>query len=278
MPENEAHRDHQKNMSFLQHAEDMRWHVIRMLIAIVIGMVGMFLVMDWLIQSVILAPLQPDFPMHKLMCSIRESFCFQKLDVSFQATSPTEQFTKAILIAVVGGFIVAFPYIIWELWRFIKPALGPKEAKNARWSVFVVSILFLIGVCFAYFIILPFTFRFLAEFQLDERIQNIWRIGEVVGLVVQFSLAGGLLFELPILVYVLSRMGILRPKLMRKYRRHAVIVTLMLAGVLTPSPDILSQILLALPILLLYELSIGISARVERKRQKERAAEEAQYV
>lgn len=267
----------EKNLSFLQHAEELRWHILRALIGVVVGMVLVFFFLDWLINGVILAPLQPDFPMHALLCRLNETFCFEKLDVSFQATAPTEQFSKAILIGVAGGFILSFPYVIFELWRFVRPALKPQEARLSTLAVASVSGLFLTGVCFAYFVILPVTFRFLAEFQLDPSVRNIWRIGDVVGLVVQFCLAGGLLFEMPVLVYVLSRLGIVRPQLMRRYRRHAIILSLVLSGILTPSPDMMSQLLLALPLLLLYEVSISISARVDRARQARIAAEQAEF-
>ena len=266
-----------KNLTFLQHAEELRWHLLRALIAIAAGMIGMFVVLDWLLHEVILAPLRPDFPMHALLCRLNAEFCFEGLPVSLQATSPTEQFSKAILIGVAGGFILAFPYLIYELWRFVRPALKPEEARLSRAAIGAVSGLFLTGVAFAYFVILPVTFRFLAQFQLDPSIQNIWRIGDVVGLVVQFCIAGGLLFELPVLIYVLSRLGIVRPRLMRRYRRHALVVALVLSGVLTPSPDALSQLLLALPIVVLYEVSISISARVERARLARQAAHEAEF-
>jgi sec-independent protein translocase protein TatC len=253
-------------MSFIDHLEELRWHIIRSVLAVLVGMVGIFFFINELIHYVILAPLSPDFPTHRLMCSLRESFCFDKLSVSFQATSPTEQFTKAILIAVVGGFIISFPYIIWELWRFIKPGLYVEEIKKTRGVVGIVSGLFLTGVSFTYFFIMPFTFRFFATFQLDPRVQNNWKIGDIIGLVVQFCLAGGLLFELPVIVYVLSSMGILTPMWMKRYRKHAVIVTLIVGGLLTPSPDVMSQLLLAFPIFVLYEVSIFISGRVYKKR------------
>lgn len=259
----------EKSMSFLDHVEELRWHLIRAFAAILICMTGLFFFVDDLIKYVVLAPLSPEFPTHKLLCSFRDSFCFSELKISFQSTSPTEQFTKAIMIAIVGGLIISFPYIVWELWRFIRPGLRINERKNTKGVVFIVSGLFLTGVLFTYFFILPFTFRFFATFTLDPRIQNIWRIGEVIGLVTQFCLAGGLLFEQPVLVYVLSRIGILNPTLMRKYRRHAIVITLMLGGILTPSPDVMSQILLSAPIIILYEVGVFISAWVYKQKMKE---------
>ena len=255
-------------MSFLDHLEELRWHLVRSMIAVGVGMVAVFIYLDDFIHYVVLAPLRSDFPTHRILCKLNRDFCFDKLDVSYQATSPSEQFTRAILLAAVGGLIAAFPYVVWEMWRFIKPGLYAQEVKRTRGSVAIVSILFLIGVSFTYYSVLPFTFRFFADFRLDPSVQNIWRIGDVIGLVVQFCLAGGVLFELPVIVYVLSSLGILTPMLMRRYRKHATVGTLVLAGILTPSPDVLSQLLLAGPMFLLYEISIYISNRVYQRRQR----------
>jgi sec-independent protein translocase protein TatC len=256
-----------KQMSFFDHLEELRWHILRALISIIVCMIVLFAFMGELIRYVILGPLSPDFITNRVLCQIRPSFCLQALKVSFQATAPTEQFSRAILIAVVGGFILSFPYIIWELWRFIRPGLYDTEVKRTRGIVGIISVLFFIGVGFTYFFILPVTFRFLAEFSLDPRIQNNWRIGDVVGLIVQFCVAGGLIFEQPVLVYFLAQLGMLSPMVMRKYRRHAIIITLVVAGILTPSPDIMSQLLLGLPMIGLYEVSIYVCARVYRQRQ-----------
>jgi sec-independent protein translocase protein TatC len=179
-----------------------------------------------------------------------------------------EQFTRGILIAAIGGFVMAFPYIMWELWRFIRPAMVTKETKLTKSAVFMVSSLFFVGVAFAYFIIAPFAISFFANYQLSPEIQNIWRIGKVIGLVVQLCLAGGILFELPAATYFLSKVGILTPEAMRQYRRHAIVVTMVLSAMITP-PDVVSQVLLVVPILLLYEFSILISRRVQRKRQRD---------
>ncbi len=262
----------EKSMSFLDHLEELRWHVVRMVVVLTVAMGVMFANLHWLVQEVVLGPLSKNFPTNQLLCRISPGLCPEKgIQVTLQATDPAEQFTRAILIAVVAGFIVAFPYVVWELWRFVKPGLHQQELKKTRGVVAIVSALFLLGVLFGYYVICPFTLNFFATFQLAPQVQNIWRIGEVIGLIVQISLAGGILFEMPVAAFVLSKLGILKPGVMRNYRKHAVVVVLIVAGILTPSPDVLSQVLLAVPMFMLYEVSILISARVEKARLKAEA-------
>jgi sec-independent protein translocase protein TatC len=256
-------------MSFVGHLEALRWHIIRSALAIVIAMVGVFVFLEEFMRYVVLGPMQPDFPTNRLACYLDESLCASApiMQVTLQATSPTEQFGKAISIGIAGGLVIAFPYVVWELWRFLKPGLQEKEVRVARGAVGVVSFLFFLGVSFTYFVILPLTLRFLAGFQIMEGVQNNWRIGELVSLVTVFCIAGGLLFQLPVLTWILAQLGILRPKIMRKYRRHAIVVILIAAGLLTPSPDAMSQLLLALPIVVLYEVSIVIAARIHKRKE-----------
>lgn len=262
----------QKQMSFLGHLEELRWHIIRAVVVLIVAMIAAFSQLNFLVQWVILGPLQKDFFMTRFFCSLTPALCPQRtLELTLQATDPTEQFTKAILIAFATALTVTFPYLVWELWRFIRPGLYEREMRLTRGVVGVVSSLFLLGVFFGYAVIAPFTVNFLAGFQLAPGVQNIWRIGEVIGLIVQIALAGGILFELPVVVWVLSRIGIVTPMFLRRYRRHAVVANLILAGILTPSPDVISQLLLAVPMMLLYEISIVISAREYRKRQAQLA-------
>ncbi|MEO0472689.1 MAG: twin-arginine translocase subunit TatC, partial [Bacteroidota bacterium] len=187
---------------------------------------------------------------------------------------PYEQFLKSLSISFVGGFIFAFPYFIWEIWRFIKPGLHPKERKGLRGNVFIMSMLFFLGVSFAYYVILPFAVQFLSNYSLYEGVSNDWRIGNVISMVTQIVIAGGILFEMPILVYYLSKMGILTPQFMKKYRRHATVVLLVLSAIITP-PDVVSQILIFFPLSILYEISIRICKRVYKRAAKEAAKEKA---
>lgn len=255
-------------MSFVGHLEEFRWHLLRSVIALLVGFVLVSSNLSWVVNNVILGPLKPDFVTNKWLCSLNPESC-SKLSaqtVLLQALSPTEQFTRAIVIAAVGGLIMAFPYLVWELWRFVKPGLQHTEVKGLKGVVVWVSLLFLGGVLFSYFLIAPLTLNFFASFQLAENIQNQWRIGEVVGLIVQISLGGGLLFQLPVVVWVLSKLGFLTPALMRRYRRHAFVVVLIVAGILTPDPSMISQLVLGIPMFALYEASIWISARESKRR------------
>ncbi len=248
----------------MEHLEELRWHIIRSLIAIGICMIFFFAFIQDFINQVVLAPFSAKFFINDFLCRMNETLCFGKIEVNLQATEPYEQFTRAIYIAFIGGFIVAFPYVAWEFWRFLKPGLLEEEIKKTQNFVLVVSILFLLGVCFGYFIISPFSVIFLSKFQIADGIQNNWRIGSVIELIAQITLAGGLLFQLPVLSYFLGRMGILSSKFMKKYRRHSIVLILVIAGILTP-PDPLSQIFLGIPMYLLYELSIGLVKSIENK-------------
>lgn len=255
-------------MSFLDHLEELRWHIIRSLgVVVVIGIV-IFVYVKEVINFFILQPFKPDFPIHRLLCQLDKSLCFEKMDVSLIAISPYEQFMMAFSIAIFGGFVIGFPYIAWETWRFIRPGLHPKEQGKLRGNVFIISVLFFLGVLFSYYIVTPFSVIFLTQFKIAEEVQNQWKIGDVIELVTQIVLGGAVIFEMPIVVYYLAKLGLLTPEFMREYHRHAIVVLLVLAAIITP-PDVLSMILIFIPLLLLYEVSIWVSVVVTRNMAKE---------
>ncbi|MEM6261035.1 MAG: twin-arginine translocase subunit TatC [Bacteroidota bacterium] len=258
----------EKEMSFLDHLEELRWHLMRSLAVIMIIGIGLFVNIQWFIDTVILAPFSPEFPVNKFLCDLNQSLCFDSVGVSYQAIDPYEQFLRAIGLAFFGGFIIAFPYVLWETWRFMKPGLHAHERGKLKGTVFILSVLFFIGVAFAYYVVLPFSVQFLSSFKLSEAIQNQWRIGKVISLVTQIVVAGGILFELPMMVFFFSKLGLLTPAFMRTYRRHALVILLVMAAIITP-PDVLSQILIFLPLVILYEFSVMICVVVNRKRDKE---------
>ena len=257
-------------MSFLEHLEELRWHLLRSLAAILVFTVILFAYIEFITDEIIFYTFQPDFPLHRWLCSIRTSLCFEEMPVEFITTKPYEQFIKSITISFLGGFILSFPYFIWEVWRFIKPGLHSHERKYLRGTVFFSSLLFFSGVLFAYYIIVPFAAQFLANYQISSQVENKWTFHAVIGMVSRLVLAGGIMFELPIVVYFLSKVGIITPQSMKQYRRHAVVVLLILSAVITP-PDVTSQVLIFIPLMLLYQLSIWISAVVNRRREKELA-------
>lgn len=255
-------------MSFLDHLEELRWHLMRSVAVIAVVAVLCFLKVSWLLDEVILWPASPDFPLNQALCNFNQALCFDKTDVQLIAISPYEQFLKSITVSFVAGFILAFPYVLWEMWRFIKPGLHPNERNGLRGNVAIMSLLFFVGIAFAYYIITPFSFRFLSTYQLSAAVANQWQIGKVIGMITQISVGGGLIFEMPILVYYLAKVGLVTDEGMRTYRRHAIVVLLILSAILTP-PDVTSQVLIFFPLWLLYEMSIRIAGRVARKREKE---------
>lgn len=351
-------------MSFFDHLEELRWHLVRIVIAISIFAVVLFIYRVEVIGGVFMAPFRYDFVTYRLICEhITDDFCppeekngaffTMKADsidlearmtlpasaivephpdsipfgsraisrdsvshainrklvtgssvtlpihlridarkfiesgqmggfqlktkqgemVAIQATSPYEQFMKALIYAFFAGLIAAFPFISWELWRFIRPALSRKESRRIRWNVLTTSVLFFIGVAFGYFVILPTSVLFLAQFVLFEEAQNIWRIGDVISFELTVLFGTGLVFQLPLVIYYLSLIGLVTPAFLRKYRRHSIVMLLIIAALITPSPDPFSQLLVFTPLMILYEISILISNRVFKRKAREAAAE-----
>ncbi len=261
-------------MTFIEHLEELRWNVIRAVGAILVFTIVAFIFIEEIYDKIILAPSRPDFWTYRMLCKIADftgaqGLCIDKLDFELQSREMAGQFTMALLSAVIIGLLFAFPYAFWEVWRFIKPGLKPSERKVSRGAVFYVTSLFLSGILFGYYIVSPLAINFLANFQLDPRIKNQFDITSYVGLISMLTLACGLTFQLPVVAFVLSKIGFLNPRFMREYRRHAFVVILILAAVITPSPDVLSQVLVALPLTLLYEVSILVSAWVERNKKEE---------
>lgn len=256
----------EKEMSFLDHLEELRWHIIRSLISIMVFAIAAFLAKKIVFHGIILAPSRTDFWTYRILCKVSElintsALCIEELPFIIQSRQMTGQFTMHLTSSFVIGLILAFPYAFWEMWRFISPGLYSKEKKIARGSVFFVSLLFGIGILFGYFIVSPISINFLSNYQLDPSISNEFDIISYVSTLTMLVLACGLMFQLPIIVYFLTKAGIVTPGFMRTYRKHAIIVILVISAIITP-PDIVSQILIALPLIVLYEISIFISKNV----------------
>lgn len=263
----------EKEMSFLDHLEELRWHLVRSMIAIVVFMIAAFVMAPWIFDNIIFAPAKIDFPTFKWLCDLgeflgaRETLCAEKIDFKIQSRYMTGQFSMQFMAAFIIGLIIAFPYVFWEIWRFVKPGLYAKERLHSRGAVFAVSLLFGIGILFGYFILSPMSIWFFSNYRISEVIVNEFDITSYVQTIVALVFGSGLLFQLPVVIYFLSRIGIVTPKFLRKYRKHAVVIILVVAAIITP-PDPLSQTIISLPLYLLYEISIFISAYVARKRQK----------
>ena len=261
-------------MSFMDHLEELRWHIIRSLAAITIAGIVLFLFHDWYFNKIILGPASNDFASYGWYCELSnklgagEALCMTLPEFKIQAVNFAEQFITTIKLCFIGGFVLAFPYVFYEIWKFVAPGLYDNERKATRGIVLICSILFLMGVLFGFFIIAPFATNFLMGFTASEAVANNPTLSSFVLYMVMFTLPAGLIFELPIVVYFLAKMGIVTPDGMRKYRRHSIIGILLLAAVLTP-PDVVTQFLIGIPLYILYEISILVAARMAKKYQEE---------
>lgn len=279
MPLDQEFHD-EKEMSFLDHLEELRWHVVRSLFAIIIFTIVAFVMAPWIFQHVIFAPARVDFPTFQVLCEfgrmigMEDSLCVQEIPFKVQSRLMTGQFTMHILASLVIGIIIAFPYVMWEMWRFIKPGLYSRERRYSRGIVGAVSFLFFTGVLFGYYVMSPIMISFLANYQISDMIVNEFDITSFVSTVVAVVFGSGLLFQLPVVIYFLTKIGIVTPQFLRQYRRHAIIIILIIGAIITPSADPLSQSLIAVPLYLLYEISILISLRVTRRMEKTEAEEQ----
>jgi sec-independent protein translocase protein TatC len=264
-------------MTFLQHLEALRWHLIRSALAVVLlGMVA-FVSKAFIFDVLLFGPKSPDFITYTFFCAqtrawgLPEMFCFDAMPFELLNTRMAGQFSIHLWVSMAAGLIAAFPYIVWEFWRFIAPGLHTHERSAGRWGIAVVSLLFFIGVLFGYYLIVPLSVQFLGTYSISGEVQNLIDLGSYISTVVSVTLACGLLFELPVIMYFLARIGLVTADFLRTYRKHAFVVNLVVAAIITP-PDITSQILVAIPIAILYEVSIFIAARVERNQLKKQAA------
>ncbi len=266
-----------EEMSFMGHLEALRWHLMRSVIVWLAAAIIIFVFRDWVYDHIILAPSSEHFITYDTLCrfghwlGIGDSLCMPPVKIRFLVTQVNGTFTSALSIAMIGAIIIAFPYIFWELWRFITPALSAKEKKYARGSIFWVSLCFFLGAAFGYYLLAPFTFNFLASFTLGTSgaIEYQPSINDYIDSLSNLILGCGIAFELPILAVVLAKIGFINARLLKKYSKYAFVVILLIAAIITPSPDITSQIIVALPLLLLYWISIQLVARVDRKKAKE---------
>ncbi|NTW33185.1 MAG: twin-arginine translocase subunit TatC [Bacteroidetes bacterium] len=257
-------------MSFWEHLEVLRWHIVRSAFAVVAFAILAYIYSDFIFDKIILAPKNPGFITNRFLCKIGEMinvdyFCISNLVFKIINTDMSGQLMMDIYVSMIAGVILAIPYVLWEIWRFIKPALKENERKKSRSFVFVTSILFFIGVVFSYFLIVPLTINFLGTYKVSENIENYITLNSYISTVTNLSFATGLVFEFPVLVYFLTKAGILKPSFLTKYRRHIIVVILIVGAIITP-PDIFSQIMVSIPMYGLFEMSIYISKIVYKKR------------
>ncbi len=261
-----------QEMSFLDHLEELRWHLIRSTLAILIVGIVAFVAKDFIFDTIIFGPKKANFPTYNLFCNIAkflgldESFC-EGPQFRIQSRVMAGQFSAHIWTSIWAGFIVAFPYVLYEMWRFISPGLYDNERKHARGFIFVASLLFFSGVLFGYYLISPLSINFLANYKVSEEVFNDIDLSSYISTVRASVIACGIIFELPIVIYFLTKIGLVTPEFLRKYRKFALVIVLILSAIITP-PDVASQIIVAIPVLVLYEASIYISKIVLKRQAK----------
>ncbi len=268
----------EKEMSFLDHVEVLRWHLVRSSAMVFAFSIVAFLMKDLIFNVILFAPKSADFVTYRFFCKVSrffgaEGFCIEDIPFTFQSLAMAEQFSVHIWTSLTAGFIVAFPFIVWEFWRFLSPGLYEKERKGAKTFIVISSFLFFLGVLFGYYVVTPLSVNFLGNYSISDAVERNIKIGSYIGLVRSSVLASGLIFELPIVIFFLTKMGLVTPEFLKKYRKHALVIVLILAAIITP-PDIISQVIVAIPILILYEVSIFISKMVikqELKKEQENA-------
>lgn len=256
-------------MSFFDHLEELRWHILRSVLAILAFALTLFFAKDFVFNTIIFGPRSPDFITYRVICGfsnaigLGDQLCFFPKDFSLITPDMGELFLTHMKVSFLLGFVMAFPYIFWEVWRFIKPGLYEKERRATRFAVGICSVLFTLGVMFGYFVISPFAISFLTGYQLPG-VEATPALGSYIGYMVMFTLPTGMIFELPVAAHVLTKVGVLSSAFLKQYRRHAIVILVALAAIITP-PDAFSQILIALPLLGLYEISIYVAKRVEKQ-------------
>jgi sec-independent protein translocase protein TatC len=264
-------------MSFVDHLEVLRAHLFRSALAVAIGAVIVGVYNKFFVRDILMGPTHDDFPTYSLLCRIGKALninrlCMKGIGIKMQSTAVSGQFSVFFNVVLIGGFIIAFPYVFNQFWKFVKPALTKKELRSTRGVIFWVSLLFLMGVVFGYYVIAPYTVSFFANFQLDTNIENRWTITSYLDTLIPLILGTGLAFQLPLVMYFLTKISIVSSAFLKKYRKHAIVIMLIVAGIITP-PDVLSQIIVTLPLILLYEVSISLAKKVERAEKEEEIRE-----
>lgn len=261
-----------KEMSFLDHLEELRWHLVRSTIAIFLVAIVAFTYQTFIYENFLLAHLQGDFVTYQFFCDtfskigINSDFCNVSFDQKLQALAPTKQLMNAIWSSLILGFIVAFPYVLWEMMRFITPGLTSKEKRSSKVLIFFASLLLILGLLFSYYVIVPMSVYFFYNYSISDLITNSFQFDSYISLVTNTLLGVSLIFELPLVIYFLSKIGLITPQFLKTYRKHALVLVLIVSAIITP-PDVASQIIVTIPVLFLYEISIYISGAIQKKKE-----------
>lgn len=260
-------------MSFIDHLEALRGHIFRSVVAIAIGAVVAGIYNKFIIKHILLGPTHNEFPTYGVICRLGnqlkmgDALCMKGIELRLQSTQVSGQFSMWFTVVLVSGLILAFPYVFYQFWNFIKPALTKKELSRTRGVIFWVSFLFFTGVLFGYYVVAPYSLNFFFHFQIDEMVENIWTINSYIDMMLPLVLGSGLAFQLPLVIFFLAKIGIVNGTYLRKIRKYAIVVIFIVAGIITPGPDVISQLAVALPLIVLYEISILLAARVQKERE-----------
>ena len=263
-------------MSFFDHIDVLRKHLLRALAVVLVLTAGAFYFTDFIFNTIIMGPKNPNFWTYRMMCklverfpSIGSDFCITKIDAKIINTEMAGQFTLQLYSCVMVGIILGIPYLLFEIWLFVKPALHDNERKSASGFVAFASFLFFLGIMFGYYLICPLSINFLTNFTVSPEIENTFTIDSYLSSVMTLTIGSGVIFQLPVIIYILSKLGVMTPAFMRSSRRYSTVLILIIAAVVTPTADPYTMLIVAAPLFLLYELSILISANIERKKNKE---------
>ncbi len=265
-------------MSFVDHLDDLRKHLIRAIIAIVIGMIIAGIYNEFIIDKIVLGPIHKDFVSFRKICDwgkllgLGDTMCIGNISIVMQNTATAGQVSLFFTVLFIGGFVLAFPYVFWEFWRFIRPALTTKEMRSSSGVIFWVSFLFFLGILFGYFFLVPFSMNFLASFSLSPTIQNIWTIKSYINTILPLVLGTGLAFQMPLVLYFLARIGIVSSRFLKSSRKYAIVIILIVAAIITP-PDVISQVVVTIPLWALYEISILLTRKVEKEKIRDEQKE-----
>jgi sec-independent protein translocase protein TatC len=272
MKKREAHHQklegsqEKKDLSFLGHLEELRWHLVRAVLAVLIVAIIAILNKEIVFGTIILGPSTTDFFTYQMFCKLGDflnstTLCIDNLPFVIQNRTMTGQFTMHLTASFVLGVILAFPYVFWEIWRFVKPALYTEEKSAIQGTTFVVSFLFFSGVAFGYFLVVPLSINFLSNYQVDASVINEFDLTSYVSTITNLTLVSGIMFQLPVISFYLGKIGLANSEMMRNYRKHSIVIILALSAILTP-PDIMSQVLVSLPLIGLYQVSISVVRKV----------------
>lgn len=259
--------EEEKRMSFLDHLEELRWRLVKSAIAILVFAVALWFLQEWIVKNLFLSMRFKSFYTFDLICQLT-GVCVEDVPVKMQSNTVTGQFSYALMMSIMGGIVLSFPYLFYQLWSFVKPGLKQNEKSAAKGIIFYVSLLFFLGIAFGYFVVAPLCIQFFGGFKITDEIENIFTINSYMSIVLSTIFYSGLLFLLPVLSYLMTKLGVMTPAFLKKYRKHAIIAILILSALITP-PDLISQVIVGIPILLLYEIGIMVSKRVERQRKNE---------